>query len=100
MIARAVPGALHPTAGLPGLSLWQRRFMALLGWILAATLLTLLVWSANPWFIGQGSHAAVRFNEQRFHLLPNAAQAGSEWVDVTLPDTWAARGQRPSGAGR
>lgn len=100
MTARAVPGALHPTAGLPGFSLWQRRFLALLGWILAATVLTLLVWSANPWFIGQGSHAAVRFTEQRFHLLPNAAQAGSEWVDVTLPDTWAARGQRPSGAGR
>lgn len=100
MIARAFAGALHPGATPPALTLWQRRCLALLGWILVATLLTLLVWSAHPWFISQESHPAVRFTEQRFKTLPSASQPAGEWVDVSLPDTWAARGQRGGGGGR
>lgn len=100
MPARAAQGALSPDAGLPRLTVWQRRLIALLGWIAAATFLTLLVWSAHPWFISQSSQADVSFGQQRFRQLPTAANPGSDWVDVTLPDTWAERGLPGGGIGR
>ena len=99
MTARAAPGALSPDASQPRLPLWQRRLLALIGWIMVATFLTLLVWSAHPWFISQSSHPAVSFGEQRFKQLPTAAHPGSDWQDVTLPDTWAERGQPGGGTG-
>ncbi len=100
MSARAAQGALSPDAALPRLPAWHRRLIALLGWIGAATFLTLLVWSAHPWFISQSSHPDVSFAQQRFRLLPTAVNPGSDWLDVTLPDTWAERGQPGGGVGR
>jgi signal transduction histidine kinase/ActR/RegA family two-component response regulator len=100
MTARAAHGALAPDAGLPRLSAWHRRLIALLGWIGAATFLTLLVWSAHPWFISQASHPDVSFAQERFRQLPTPSHPGSDWLDVTLPDTWAERGLPGGGVGR
>ena len=100
MSARAAQGALAPDAALPRLPAWHRRLIALLGWIGAATFLTMLVWSAHPWFISQSSHPDVSFAQERFRLLPTAGSPGSDWLDVALPDTWAERGQPGGGVGR
>lgn len=73
----------------------QRHALAVLGWIAAATVLTLLIWALFSGSSGQTSHPAVQWGEQRFRMLPSATDPGSDWQAVTLPDTWAAR-QIPS----
>ena len=77
----------------------QRRLLALLGWLVFATLLTLTVWSVHPWFISQASHPAIQFESQRFRMLPEAAHPGTNWQHVDMPDTWAARGLSTHGSG-
>ncbi|HET6786647.1 MAG TPA: hypothetical protein VFH49_01710, partial [Aquabacterium sp.] len=69
--------------------------MAVAAWIAIATALTLLIWALFPGNTGQDSHAAVQWGTPQFRMLPSAADAGSNWQPVTLPDTWAAR-QIPS----
>lgn len=97
---RADTTVITPAPRRGGLSLMQRYLLALLGWIGLALALTLIVWSVSPWFIGQGSDASVRFVGHRFRMLPTAKQAGTVWQDVTLPDTWAARGLPSKGVAR
>lgn len=77
----------------------RNRWMTLLIWLGFATLLTLTVWSVNPWLVSQTSHPAVRFDQFKFKNLSAGPQASSEWQDVHLPDTWASRSQGTSGRG-
>ena len=58
MSVRTAP-APQPGIVVSGASVRRRRWLALLGWLVFATLLTLTVWSINPWFITQSSHPAV-----------------------------------------
>ncbi|MGE5452899.1 MAG: ATP-binding protein [Acidobacteriota bacterium] len=76
-------------------SRFRRHALAVAAWIAVATALTLLIWALFPGNTGQSSHPAVQWGAQRFRMLPNATDAGSNWQAVALPDTWAAR-QIPS----
>lgn len=78
----------------------QRHAMAVAAWIAIATALTLLIWALFPGNTSQGSHTAVEWGTPQFRMLPNAADAGSDWQPVSLPDTWAARQMSSKGTAR
>lgn len=84
----------------PTLTGLQRKVLALLGWLISATVISLVAWSIAPWLVPSQSNAAVSMTSQQFRLVPTQTQAGSDWQDVQLPDTWAARGLKGSGIGR
>jgi signal transduction histidine kinase/CheY-like chemotaxis protein len=78
----------------------RNRWLTLLAWLGLATLLTFTVWSVNPWLVSHTSHAAVSFEQFRFKTLgETSTDAGGDWQTVSLPDTWASRGQGTSGKG-
>lgn len=79
----------------------RNRWMTLLAWLGFATVLTLTVWSVNPWLVSQTSHPAIAFEQFRFRMVTDAKghPLSGPLVPVTLPDTWAARSQGTSGTG-
>jgi len=77
----------------------RNRWMTLLVWLGFATLLTLTVWSVNPWLVSQTSHPAVSFDQFKFKNTSEGQPAHSDWQPVSLPDTWAGRSQGTSGKG-
>lgn len=89
---RTASVVLNPAARSPAQRLAQHYLWALMGWISLASLITLVIWLVSPWFIPQAPNPAVEFVGHRFRMLASANQAGTNWQDVTLPDTWAARG--------
>ena len=99
MLSRSTTAVLLPGRS-HGLTRRQRLVLALLGWIAVATFLSLLIWALNPGGQVQSSHAAIEFGQQRFRMLPDALQAGSDWQDVSFPDTWAARHMPSKGSAR
>jgi len=97
---RTASVVLDPTAHRPARSPAQRLLFALLGWIAVASAITFVVWLVSPWLIPPASNAAVEFTAHRFRMLPTASQGGTNWQDVSLPDTWAARGLPSKGVAR
>lgn len=89
---RSASVVLNPAANRPARSPAQRLLIALLGWIAVAMAITFVVWLVSPWLIPPTNSNAVVFTGHRFRMLPSARQAGTNWQDVSLPDTWAARG--------
>lgn len=89
--------AQHTMPHLPAAR--PNRWMTLLVWLGFATVLTLTVWSVNPWLVSQTSHPAVRFEQFMFKHLSAGESKDAEWQAVSLPDTWAGRSQGTSGRG-
>jgi signal transduction histidine kinase/ActR/RegA family two-component response regulator len=81
------------------LSAQQARMLSLLGWLMSATVLSLIVWSVAPWLVASDSNPAISIVSQKFRMADDA-KATTPWQSVQLPDTWAARGQKGSGVGR
>jgi signal transduction histidine kinase len=101
MSTRAEPGLIHsPNGQERQRRLLPRYLLALSAWIGAALALVLVVWAVAPWFISQGGGQSVQFTAHRFRMLPSTTQAGSNWQDVSLPDTWSARGLPGKGVAR
>jgi signal transduction histidine kinase/ActR/RegA family two-component response regulator len=90
-----------PLDGLraPVLNARQRKLLALLGWLLLATVISLTAWALAPLLVDQSSDEIVRYRDIQFRMLPTDTDAGSDWEAVTLPDTWPARGLKGRGVG-
>jgi signal transduction histidine kinase/ActR/RegA family two-component response regulator len=93
--AAAPAGPAAPTR----LSAQQGRMLSLLGWLMSATVLSLIVWSVAPWLVASDSNPAISIVSQKFRMA-GPDDGARPWQSVQLPDTWAARGQKGSGLGR
>ncbi|MEY2840555.1 MAG: hypothetical protein RJB60_2854, partial [Pseudomonadota bacterium] len=89
------------------LSAQQSRVLSLLGWLMAATVLSLVLWSVSPWLVPSESNPAISIVSQKFRLVEDSSHADAgtksgspDWANVQLPDTWAARGLKGHGVGR
>jgi hypothetical protein len=75
---------------------------------MSATVLSLVLWSVSPWLVPSESNAAISIVSQKFRIVGEGASAGApgkptrstDWANVQLPDTWAARGLKGHGVGR
>ncbi len=77
-----------------------RSLLALLGWLVLATVISLTAWALKPLLVDKASDEIVQVRSIQFRMVPNDRQAGTDWQPVTFPDTWPARGQKGAGTGR
>ena len=61
-----------------------RSLLALLGWLVLATVISLTAWALKPLLVDKASDEIVQVRSIQFRMVPNDRQAGTDWQPVTL----------------